>query len=277
MTTFEPSPARSRPRPASPQTTRRASRRRLLAPVLAACALVFSACSTPGPGHAYLYSPALGPTIRDVDPRTGDERASLRAFVGPGEQVLGMAYDPYTDHLFLRLFPGNRIRVIDRPADAIKRSFVAPAIPMGGRDLAIRSRDRHLFFTDSTAPAVFETDLHGELEHYHQLEGLDAPAWGIAYDALKDELLILAHEHSDRIHRFDRQGRALGEVRLETPVEGVSLGFDSDAREYFASLADASAIGVFDPLGRLLRTLPRPDPERETFIDIGPRSLLRMF
>lgn len=259
------------------RTARPAARRGVVAPLVALLALFVAGCSTPGPGHAYLYSPSLGPTIRDIDPRSGDERASLRAFVGPGEQVLGMAYDPYTDHIFIRLFPGNSIRVIDRPADAIKRAFIAPAIPMGGHDLAIRSRDRHLFFTDPTAPALFETDINGELEHYHRLEGLDAPAWGVAYDPLHDEILILPKEHSDRIHRFDPQGRALGQIALETPVEGISLGFDADAREYFASLADASAIGVFDARGRLLRTLPRPAPDRETFLDIGPRSLLRLF
>lgn len=277
MKSVDPLFGRRRHRAQETQVTRRAKTARAFAPFLALLALSLGACSTPGPGHAYLYSPGLGPTIRDVDPRSGAERASLRAFVGTGEQVLGMAYDPYTDHLFIRLFPGNRIRVIDRPADAIKRSFIAPAIPMGGHDLAIRSRDRHLFFTDPTAPALFETDINGELEHYHRLESLDAPVWGVAYDPLNEELLVLAHEHSDRIHRFDSKGRLLGEVPLDTPVEGISLGFDADAREYFASLADASAIGVFDYRGRLLRTLPRPAANRETFIDIGPRSLLRLF
>ena len=277
MKTFESTTARSRPRRPGKSATRQLLRRRLLAPFVAALSLSFSACSTPGPGHAYLYSPALGPTIRDVDPLTGEERASLRAFVTQGEHVLGMAYDPYTDHIFIRLFPGNRVRVIDRPADAIKRAFVAPALPMGGRDLAVRSRDRHIFFTDPTAPAVFETNINGELVRYHVLEGLDSPPWGIAHDPVQDELLVLAHQQSDRVHRFDRKGRALGEVMLETPVQGISLGFDADAREYFASLADASAIGVFDSRGRLLRRLPRPAPDPETFIDIGPRSLLRLF
>ncbi len=201
----------------------------------------------------------------------------MPAFVGPGEHVLGLAYEPYTDHLFLRLFPGNHVRVIDRPARAIKREFVAPRLPLGGHDLAVRSRDRHIFFTDPTAPALFQTDPQGRLVAYHRLEGLDAPAWGLAHDPLRDELLVLARETSDRVHRFDARGRALGEVPLEEPVQGVSLGFDADARKFYASLADASAIGVFDEQGRLLRRLPRPAAERETFLDIGPRSLLRLF
>lgn len=239
--------------------------------------LPFAACSTPGPGHAYLYSPALGPTVRDLDPGTGAERAGVAAFVGPGEHVLGLAYEPYTDHLFIRLHPGNHVRVIDRPAGAVKREFLAPALPPGGHDLALRSRDRNVFFTDATGPALFRTDRHGALAAYIRLEGLQTPPWGVAHDALRDELLILAHETSDRVLRHALDGSALGEVPLSHPVQGISLGFDSDAREYFASLADGSAIGVFDEQGRLLRRLPRPAPERETFIDVGPRSLLRLF
>lgn len=257
---------------------RRAKTHRAIFAALATLSLLFApGCSTPGQGHAYLYSPALGPTIRDVDPLSGDELAGIPAYVDIGEQVLGMAYDPYTDHLFIRLFPGNHVRVVDRPANAIKRSFRAPTIPLGGHDLAIRSRDRHLFFTDPTAAAVFETDINGELEHYHRLEGLDAPPWGVAYDPVNENLLILAHEKSDRVHRFDQNGRAKGELLLEAPVQGMSLAFDADAREYFASLADGSAIGVFDSRGRLLRRLARPTAERETFIDVGPRSLIRLF
>ena len=258
--------------------SRQAKAKTVFFPLLATVALLLlPGCSTPGPRHAYLYSPVLGPTIRDIDPASGDEIGGVPAYVDVGEQVLGMAYDPYTDHIFIRLFPGNRIRVIDRPAGAIKRSFRAPTIPLGGHDLAIRSRDRHFFFTDPTAPAVFETDIDGELEHYHKLQGLSAPAWGVAYDSRNEEILILAAEKSDRVHRFDSKGAALGEVPLELPVQGMSFAFDPEAREYFASLADGSAIGVFDFKGRLLRRLPRPSADRETFIDIGPRSLLRMF
>ena len=259
-------------RPASSAKTGRA-----FYSLLAGVALFTAGCSTPGPRHAYLYSPALGPTIRDVDPLSGDEKTGVPAYVDHGEHVLGMAYDPYTDHFFIRLFPGNQIRVIDRPAAAVKRSFRAPSIPLGGHDLAVRSRDRHLFFTDPTAPALFETDINGELEHYHKLEGLVAPAWGVAYDSLQDELLVLPFKQSDRVLRFSPTGARLGELPLEVPVQGMSLAFDAEAREYFASLADASAIGVFDARGRLLRRLPRPSPERETFIDVGPRSLLRLF
>lgn len=241
-----------------------------------ACSVV-AGCSTPGPGHAYLYSPALGSTIRDVDPFSGAELAGVPAYVAVDEPVLGMAYDPFTDHFFIRLFPGNRVRVVDRPASAIKREFVAPSLPLGGHDLAVRSRDRHLFFTDPNGPGLIETNANGELQRYLRLEGLEVPPRGVAYDPVDQALLVLANEHADRVLRFDMDGRALGAVELGAMVEGASLGFDADAREFFASLADGTAIGVFDSQGRLLRRLPRPASGRETFIDIGPRSLLRLF
>jgi DNA-binding beta-propeller fold protein YncE len=251
--------------------------RRLVATLATLSLLFLAACSTPGPGHAYLYSRALGETIRDIDPLTGAERSALLSRVAPGEQVLGITYDPYTDHLFIRLFPGNHVRVVDRPANAIKRSFIAPNLPMGGHDLAIRSRDRHLFYTDPTAPALFETDLNGKLENYLPLEGLTLPPWGVAHDAVRNELLVLPTETSTVVKRFTAAGRAVGEVTLAAPVRGISLAFDADARTYFASLADGSAIGVFDEQGRLLRRLSRPSSDLETFIDVGPRSLLRLF
>jgi hypothetical protein len=258
---------------------RRAKRKLGLVPALAlaVAASGLGGCSTPGPGHAYLYSPALGSTIRDLDPRSGAERDGIPAFVNASEQVLGFAYDPYTDHLFIRLFPGNHVRVVDRPAGAVKRTFRAPNLPMGGRDLAVRSRNRHLFFTDPTAPALFETDGEGGLKGYHRLEGLDAPVWGVAHDPATDELIVLPEERSSRVLRFDLAGRSRGELRLDAAVEGVSLGYDAAAREYFASLADGSAIAVFDERGRLLRRLPRPAPGAPVFVDVGPRSLLRLF
>lgn len=262
---------------------RRRAKRKAFCPLLAlglaaASLLGLSGCSTPGVAHAYLYSPAAGETtVRDIDPLTGAELAQIPAFANESEQVLGLTYDPYTDHLYLRLFPGNIVRVVDRPANRVKRVTVAPSLPLGGRDLAIRSRDRHLFFTDPNAPALIETELYGGLENYIRLQGLETPAWGVAYDALKDELLILPQEISDRVLRYDLDGHPVGELPLERAVQGGSLAYDSVDRTCYASLADGSAIGVFDLKGRLLRRLPRPAAGREVFIDIGPRSLLRLF
>lgn len=255
----------------------RAKGKRGLSLLLAGLALALGACSTPGPGHAYLHSPALGPTIRDIDPLTGREQAAVPAFLDLGDRVLALAYDHQTDHLFLRLHPGNYIRVVDRPARAIKRDFHVLELPPGGHDIALRARDRNFFFTMGDSPALLHTDFDGNPRGVIKLEGLTAPAWGVAHDPATNELLILANQTSDRVHRFSISGQALRETVLALPVQGNSLAYDGETRTYLASLADGSAIGVFDHDGRLLRRLPRPAAEREAFIAVGIRSLVRMF
>jgi hypothetical protein len=256
---------------------RRAKGKRGAALLLAGLALALGACSTPGPGHTYLHSPALGPTIRDIDPVTGRENAAVPAFLDLGDRVLALAYDHQTDHFFLRLHPGNYVRVVDRPARAIKRDFHILDLPPGGHDMALRARDRNFFFTVGDSPALLHTDFDGNPRGRITLQGLAAPAWGVAHDPATNELLILANEISDRVHRFTISGEPLRETVLAAPVQGKSLAYDAVTRTYFASLADGSAIGVFDQEGRLLRRLPRPAAERETFIAVGIRSLVRMF
>lgn len=127
------------------------------------------------------------------------------------------------------------------------------------------------------SPALLHTDFDGNPRGVIKLEGLTAPAWGVAHDPATNELLILANQTSDRVHRFSISGQALRETVLALPVQGNSLAYDGETRTYLASLADGSAIGVFDHDGRLLRRLPRPAAEREAFIAVGIRSLVRMF
>ena len=254
-----------------------AKRKRRPGAFIAALSLAFTACSTPGPSHAYIYSPSQGNLVHDLDPATGKELATVPAYVRPGEEVVGFGYEPYTDHFFLRMSPGNFVRVVDRPAAAVKRVFDAPDVPSGRHDFAIRSRDRHFFFADPAAATLTETTLYGKVKGRIQLAGLAAPIWGLVYDPSARELLVLAEATSDRVYRFAMDGSVRGEVVLELPVQGVSLGYDPVEKTYFASLADASAIGVFDAQGRLLRRLPRPVTDQAVFIGLGPRSLLRLF
>ena len=264
-------------RPHRPLTTRKHTpHRRFIAFLLGATiALSLAGCSTTGPTHAYLASRAEAP-IFDLLPGTPD--AAIPSHLGAINELYGIAYDPFTDHLFLRILPGDFIRVIDRPARKIKRSFFVPELPPGRGDLAIRSRDRHLFFAHPTLPAILETTLYGRALRTITLEQLQGAPGGVAYDQKNDRLLILhGSGPAARISAYDLSGQLLGGITLDQPARRVSLAYDSAAGEYYVALADEPAVGIFDSQGRLVRTLANPGPHAYDFIDVGQRSLLRLF
>ncbi len=270
LTTAKHRPARI---PARRASSPRVARLAALA-ALAGSALAFAGCSTPGPTHVYLASLAEHPII-DRGPGLPDVEISTHLIAV--NDLYGMAYDPFTDHLFLRIFPGNYVHVVDRPARAPKRAFAVPDLPEGPGDLAIRSSDRNLFFAHPTLPALLETTLYGRTVRTVTLEHLAGPPAGVAYDQIKNRLLILPSHAAQRITLHDLAGQHIGEVILDHAVRPVSLAYDSNAAEFYAPLRDRPAVGVFDSNGRLQRTLPHPDGRPHDFIDVGPRSLIRMF
>ncbi len=203
----------------------------------------------------------------------------MPSFLKAGETLTGFAYDPYTDHLFLRLAPGNQFRVVDRPARAIKREFTAGETPdTGGGDLAIRSRDRHLFLAHPTEPAVIEITLYGQYIRTIPLAPLHAPAAGVAYDQTRERLYILMGGDLAYITTFDREGRKLAAVSLDRTVALGALAYDSVAREFYVPLPDRPTVGIFDENGHFLRELAASATATPAdFIDVGPRSFLRLF
>jgi hypothetical protein len=228
---------------------------------------LLAGCATPGVLHVYSLAPGAPATVHDTG---GAAPAEVPSFLNADDQLTGFAYDPYTDHFFLRLAPGNKIRVVDRPARAIKREFEIVGAPAsGGGDLAVKPLSGHLFLLHPTAPAVIETTRLGELVRTTALAGLAAPAAGIAYDASQDQLLVLDRDRR-KIFRYTLAGERRGEFALDRVV-GPALGFDSVQRELYAPLADG--IGVFGEDGKLRRTLPGAAPT----VDVGPRSFIRVF
>lgn len=228
-------------------------------------------CATPGPLHVYSLA-ATG--ARPVFDHSDTAHLQVPSFLANGDQLRGFAYDPFTDHFFLRLAPGNRIRVVDRPARAIKREFeIAAATAVGGGDLTARPRDGHLFLLDATG-GVIETTRLGKVIRTFALAGLAAPPAGLTLDPDRNRLLVLAPDgHRVTIH--DLNGAHLGEFTLAQATR-ASLAFDSDKRELYAPLREVPGeIGVFDDTGRLLRTLAGAGDV--TFVDVGPRSLIRVF
>jgi hypothetical protein len=233
-----------------------------------ALALGLAGCSTPGPLHVYSL-PAVGaPRIFD---RGDDGTAEVPSFVGSDEKVTGFAYDPFTDHFFLRLEPGSRIRVVDRPARKIKREFVIEdALPKSGGDLAVRPRDGHLFLLDPDA--VMETTRLGKLVRTFTLTGAHGIPSAIAFDMVRDRLLVLGAD-GRHVTVHDLTGARMSEVQLQQTA-GASLAFDAEKREIYAPLRERpKEVGVFDESGRLLRSLPATGP----LIDVGQRSLIRVF
>src|ERR1700690_1398515 len=101
-------------------TTRKNFRRLARAAALTCVAFGGAGCATPGALHVYSLASTAHETVRDTGP---EGAVDMPSFVAPNEILMGLAYDPFTDHFFLRLAPGNHFRVVDRPARAIKREF----------------------------------------------------------------------------------------------------------------------------------------------------------
>ncbi len=253
-------------------TTRKSRQWIAIGAVLSAVALGAAGCATPGPLHVYTIGSTLQTTVRDV---AGDAPAAdVPDFLDAGETITGFAYDPFTDHFFLRLAPGNRIRVVDRPARAVKREFEAEGAPAtGGGDLAVRPRDGHIFLTHPSEAALIELNRFGKFVRSIPLATPAEPPVGVAFDSARDQLLVLAAGNRARVTVHDLDGRLIATIALDRPVAAGALGYDAERRELYAPLRDGGAVGVFGEDGRLRRTLPFS----AAFLDVGPRSFLRMF
>lgn len=235
--------------------------------ILAAVGGLLAGCATSGPNHTYV-SLADQSAIHDV---SADGRATVPALAA-GETAIGLAYDFNTDHLFVRVLPADVIRVIERPSGKVLREM-----PLTGElratqpgDLAIRSRDRHLFVLRPDGASVAELTVDGAPVRTLPV----APGGtGLAFDQARGQLLVLAN---NRVLAFDESGRASGAVELRAPVSPTSLGFDSAARHFFVPLVEAGQLGEFDEHGTLLQTHAF-GPGAITAIDAGQRSFVRVF
>ena len=254
--------------------------RKIILGAAVAALLLFAGCATPGPLHFYSTSSDSLATIQDAG--HDGTKASVPSFLTDGETIVGFAYDPFTDHFFLRLAPGDLIRVVDRPARAIKREFtVASLATSRGGDLAIRPRDGHVFAPHPTQPAVIEFNRFGESIRTLALATLNAPPAALAFDTTRDRLLALSGGDLARVTSHDLTGQRLAAVALDREVVLTALAYDSDRHEFYALLTRESAVGIFNEQGHLLRTLPLSASANPTsapqFFDVGPRSVLRLF
>jgi hypothetical protein len=247
------------------------TRKHTLGIALCTAALALGGCATPGPLHVYL-SEAPNPAV--VVDLGGAQPVDVPSYLEPEDKLTGMAYDPFTDHLFLRLAPGNKIRVVDRPARAVKREFTIEGLATadgGGGDLAVRPRDGHIFLLEPGA-TVAETTRLGKLVRIFSLVEAKGPLGGIAVDAAANRLAVL-HADGRKITFHGLDGQRMGELTLERRV-GPSLAIDGEHHELYAPLREGKrGVAVFDFNGKLVRTLPTAG----AFVDVGPRSLVRVF
>lgn len=245
--------------------------------------LLLAGCATPGPLHVYSTSSESPATIQDAG--HDGTKVSVPSFLTAGESLVGFAYDPFTDHFFLRLAPGDRFRVVDRPARAVKREFTVPSLALAATarngDLAIRPADGHVFATHPTQPAVIEFNRFGEHIRTLTLATLNAPPGALAFDTARDRLLALSGGDLARVTVHDLSGQRLASFALDRDVALTALAYDSDRREFYTLLTREPALGIFNEQGHLLRTLPLSGPASPAssaqFFDVGPRSFLRLF
>jgi hypothetical protein len=240
--------------------------------------LGLAGCATPGPLHVYTLDPGAGSEPAAVRDRGPDGAAEVPSFLTTKETVMGFAYDPFTDHFFLRLAPGNHFRVVDRPARAIKREFTVAELSSangGGGDLAIRPRDGHVFALEGAAGTVVEFNRYGGFVRRFALATSSARAIGIAYDAATNHLLVLGAGSPAVVTTHSMEGAQLGTLQLDGIAAGGagSLAYDAEQRELLLPLANDAGIGVFGLDGKWQRTISGP----ARFVDVGPRSFLRMF
>lgn len=237
--------------------------------ILALAALILTGCATQGPLHVYSVARDRGEKM--IADRGGENAADTPSYLEQDDRLTGFAYDPFTDHFFLRLAPGNKIRVVDRPARKIKREYEVEGLATGG-DLALIPRTGHLFFLDGAR--VVKTSRLGKVIETLTLEGAGT-ALGLAADMERNQLLAL-HADGRTLTYHDLSGRKVSTaspVTLAKPVTG-SLAFDYERRELYAPLqGQPGTVGIFDAEGKFLRDMPLP----AAFIDLGPRSFLRLF
>lgn len=246
--------------------------------------LWLAGCSTPGPLHTYALETPRAENVRDFAASRADSVRDVPSFLDAGENVVGFAYDPFTDHFFLRLAPGDKIKVVDRPARAVKRELTlaaeASAPGLGGAgDMTIRPRDGHVFLVAAGRAALLETTRFGKPIRTLALHDGPRAIAAVGFDMVRD-LLVVLDADGRRVTLHTLGGERRGEFTLERAVCG-SIGFDGEQRQLYAPLRDgaageeqrAGAIAVFGEDGRIVRTLPLTG----RFVDVGPRSFVRVF
>jgi hypothetical protein len=239
-------------------------------------------CATPGQPHMYaLGAPPDDGQVLDLAAADGALLGRVPSFVAVVGGAEAFAYDPFTDHFYIRRAQSNRFLVVDRPARAIKRSFEVAGWPAGRADLTVDPARQNLWLAEPDAPVLWETRRDGRLLRRLTLPGLSAPVTGLAYDVRGERLLIAGAVGLEWRARAD--GRVLATFAPPQAIQPGILAYDAARGEIFAVAAEEGGAGlqtvvVFDATGVFLRRWALPlDGPRIEGLDVGDRALLRLF
>jgi hypothetical protein len=253
----------------------------LLSASLIVIFLAATGCSTSGPNHLYIAKGG-GEPIHDVS-HDGTPATEVPSRTTVEEKVLGLAYDFYTDELFVRLAPGNLVRVVDRPSQRLLRDMTLPELPPHtanpvSADLTIRSRNRHLFLVDADGRSIVEYSLFGEFLRRLAPEVGASSIGGLAFDQINDRLLVLLAGDHPVILTCTLDGREESRRELQKAVLPLSLAYDSTAQHFFVPLPGGKTVGVFDAQGHHLSTIsPTATTGDVSALAAGERSFVRIF
>ncbi len=269
--------------PLTRRTPRETIRIRICSALTGLGLIVFGAagCSTAGPNHLYITKGG-GEPIHDVT-HDGAPATEVPSRTAVEEKILGLAYDSYTDELFVRLAPGNLVRVVDRPSQRHLRDMTLPELPPhtanpASADLTIRSRNRHLFLVDADGRSIIEYSLFGELVRRLAPEVGRAFIGGLAFDQINDRLLVLLDGEHSAILTCTLDGREESRRELQGAVLPLSLAYDSAAQHFFVPMPGGKTVGVFDAQGRHLSTIsPTATTGDVSALASGERSFVRIF
>jgi hypothetical protein len=234
--------------------------RKLVLLAASPCLLLVTGCAT----RAYVaLTPGEG--IREVTMPTGG-LATLRP--SHNTQIVGLAYEERTDHLFARLLPGTQLMEIERASSNVLRTFSAQQVTAGcgGIDqgsqlpsihcgLAQRAADRNLFLDHPTGNPITEVTVDGVFVRHIMLKTPGGPIGGLGYDQNSNHLYVL-YIASRTIAEVDLNGVEVRRITPQGPIQPQGLDRDSRKSEFHIPLLNGNEVGVFSDSGALLSQYP---------------------
>lgn len=207
-----------------------------------------------------------GTPLRVIDTDTGP--LNDVADPGGGSTIVGVAYRPETDLLYVRIAPGNRVRVVSHKTGRVIEDITAGGVPAGcggvnpatdqvvaDCGLAIDAFGKRLFLDHPNGNPIFVTDLAGKALGKITLRNPGGSIGGLGFDESTQHLYVL-YIPTHTVAEVDLQGVEIRRFKPDRPIQPESLDYDSDRAELLIPLVNGTHLGIFDRDGKLLRQWP---------------------